>query len=44
MAHHFMIVSRPGFALAYSLVPLRLDWTGDFSVGDGVYMLDLPIS
>src|SRR6202166_1749030 len=28
MAHHFMIVSRPGFALAYSLVPLRLDWTG----------------
>jgi peptidoglycan/LPS O-acetylase OafA/YrhL len=28
MAHHFMIVSRPGSALAYLLVPLRLDWTG----------------
>ncbi len=28
IAHCFDIVSRPGSALAYALVPLRLDWTG----------------
>src|SRR5229473_167716 len=28
IAHHFEVVSRPGSALAYALVPLRLDWTG----------------
>src|SRR5258708_19580804 len=28
IAHCFAIVSRPGSALAYALVPLRLDWTG----------------
>src|SRR5258707_15733453 len=28
IAHFFLIVSRPGSALAYALVPLRLDWTG----------------
>jgi peptidoglycan/LPS O-acetylase OafA/YrhL len=28
MAHLFEVVSRPGSALAYALVPLRLNWTG----------------
>jgi len=28
IAHHFEVVSRPGSALAYALVPLRLDWSG----------------
>src|SRR5260370_41846538 len=28
IAHFFLVVSRPGSALAYALVPLRLDWTG----------------
>jgi peptidoglycan/LPS O-acetylase OafA/YrhL len=28
IGHCFAVVSRPGSALAYALVPLRLDWTG----------------
>src|SRR5260370_1055672 len=28
IAHLFAVASRPGSALAYALVPLRLDWTG----------------
>jgi len=28
ISHFFAVVSRPGSALAYALVPLRLDWSG----------------
>jgi peptidoglycan/LPS O-acetylase OafA/YrhL len=28
IAHFFIVVTRPGTALAYALVPLRLSWTG----------------